>query len=106
MTDINKKAESFQHIGWKYYHSIRKKAMEQESSWSGLLISLSIAFFIVFVSSQTMNLAYEAMTAKKVNGKQGGENIYYLENTGHINTGVMESSTLEYIELSLNKYKA
>lgn len=32
--------------GWKYYNTIRKKAVEQEFSRSGLLISLSIAFFV------------------------------------------------------------
>ncbi len=37
----------FYYIGWKYYNTIRKKAMESEFSWSGLGISLSIAFFIV-----------------------------------------------------------
>lgn len=39
------------HDGWKYYNSIKKKAMEQEFSWSGLLLSLSIAFFIVVISA-------------------------------------------------------
>jgi len=39
------------HIGWKYYNTIKKKAVEQEFSWSGLFISLSIAFFIVAVSA-------------------------------------------------------
>jgi hypothetical protein len=37
------------HIGWKYYNEIKKKAMDK-SSVSGLVIFLSIAFFIaIFV---------------------------------------------------------
>ncbi len=42
---------NLERIGWKYYNTIRKKAVEQEFSWSGLLISLSIAFFIVALSA-------------------------------------------------------
>ena len=48
---------SLEPAGWKYYKNniIRKKAMEQEFSWSGLLISLSIAFFIVIASASALN---------------------------------------------------
>ncbi len=45
-------------IGWKYYNTIRNKAMEQEFSWSGLVLSLSIAFFIVAISAISLNLLY------------------------------------------------
>jgi len=38
---------NYSHIGWRHYNQIRKKAMEQEFSVFGLLINLSIAFFIV-----------------------------------------------------------
>lgn len=41
--------------GWKYYQSIKKKAVEQEFSWSELLIGLSIAFFIVIICAFTLN---------------------------------------------------
>jgi len=47
---------NLEHIGWKYYNTIRKKAVEQEFIWSGLLISLSIAFFIVIISASTLSL--------------------------------------------------
>jgi len=36
----------------------QKKAVEQEFSWSGLTISLSIAFFIVFVGATILHLTY------------------------------------------------
>ncbi|MFH1255184.1 MAG: hypothetical protein V1667_01810 [bacterium] len=54
------------HIGWKYYNTIRKKAVEREFSWSGLLISLSIAFFIVVASALFLNFIFtSAQTAKQ-----------------------------------------
>lgn len=43
-----------QSLGWKSYQLIRKKAMEQELSWSGLVISLSIAFFLVAACALTL----------------------------------------------------
>jgi len=46
---------------WKYYNQIKKKAMEQEFSWTGLLLSLSIAFFIVFISAWLLRGFYEAL---------------------------------------------
>ncbi len=41
----------FSLISWKHYNLIKKKAMEQEFSMSGLLLSLSIAFFIVIIAA-------------------------------------------------------
>ena len=38
---------NLERVGWKYYNTIRKKAVEQEFSWSGLFISLSIAFLLL-----------------------------------------------------------
>lgn len=51
----------FDAIGWKYYHSLKKKAMEQEFSWPGLFISLSIAFFIVISSAIILRFLYLAL---------------------------------------------
>jgi len=51
----------FYYIGWRYYNKIRKKAMEQEFSWSGLLISLSIAFFIVISAAFFLNFVYQSL---------------------------------------------
>jgi hypothetical protein len=49
-------------IGWRYYNSIKKKAMEQEFSWSGLWLSLSIAFFIVILSAFSLSLLYNSLS--------------------------------------------
>jgi len=49
-------------ISWRYYNKLKKKAMEQEFSWSGLVLSLSIAFFIVIVSAILLSLAYNSFT--------------------------------------------
>lgn len=51
----------FSHIGWRYYNQIRKKAMEQEFSWFGLLINLSIAFFIVISSAFFLSLLQKSI---------------------------------------------
>lgn len=50
-------------LGWKASQNFIKKAMEQEFSWSGLVISLSIAFFIVSSSSLALNFAYVSISA-------------------------------------------
>jgi len=52
---------NLEHIGWKYYNTIKKKAVEQEFSWSGLLISLSIAFFIVIASALLLNFIFNSL---------------------------------------------
>ncbi len=64
------------HIGWKYYNNIKKKAMEQEFSWAGLSLSLSIAFFIVFMAALLLNLLNKSF--EQVRGLEVG-NIYQLE---------------------------
>lgn len=42
---------SLSHIGWRYYSQIRKRAMDQEFTWGGLVLNLSIAFFIVIMTT-------------------------------------------------------
>ena len=71
----------FPAIGWKYYKSLKKKAVEQEFSWSGLVISLSIAFFIVIISALALNLLYQSLNNAGQNGRllSEEENIYRLE---------------------------
>jgi hypothetical protein len=49
---------NFEHIGWKYYKSLKKKAMEQKFSAGGLLIVLSIAFFIVIITAFCLGMIY------------------------------------------------
>jgi len=68
MSLVKNQANCFnlEHIGWKNYNTIKKKAMEQEFSWSGLLISLSIAFFIVTLSALCLNFIFNSVE----NGRQ------------------------------------
>ncbi|MDP2708841.1 MAG: hypothetical protein Q8O93_02215 [bacterium] len=70
---------NFGHIGWKYYNTIRKKAMEQEFSWSGLLISLSIAFFIVIISAFALKAVNFSIEDNLRRGQASDGKIYYLE---------------------------
>ncbi|MDO8668273.1 MAG: hypothetical protein Q7K35_04230 [bacterium] len=58
---------NLEQTGWKYYNSIKKKAMEQEFSWSGLLISLSIAFFIVIISASALSFINHSVIAGQNN---------------------------------------
>ncbi len=53
--------EEFYYIGWKYYHTIKKKAMESEFSWSGLGISLSVAFFIVVGAAFLLSFLFNSV---------------------------------------------
>ncbi|MFA7302046.1 MAG: SpoIID/LytB domain-containing protein, partial [Candidatus Shapirobacteria bacterium] len=62
-------------ISWKSYQLIKKKAMEQELSWSGLIVSLSIAFFIVLTCAGFLRIAYNSIenntdAAKQFNGER------------------------------------
>ena len=45
-------------IGWRYYNIIKKKAVEQEFSLSGLALSMSIAFFVVLCAAFSLNFLY------------------------------------------------
>lgn len=55
-------------VSWKSYHNLKKKAMEQEFSWSGLVISLSIAFLIVAATSEGLRLVYDSIQNAESNG--------------------------------------
>ncbi|PLX26692.1 hypothetical protein C0583_06695 [Candidatus Parcubacteria bacterium] len=68
------------HIGWKYYNTIKKKAMEQEFSWSGLFLSLSIAFFIVISSALVLSFTYQSLESTKISQNSRSFQIYMLEN--------------------------
>lgn len=70
-------------ISWKYYNTIKKKAMEQEFSLSGLLISLSIAFFIVVICAQILNFINQSIIKQQNYQQQLNYQMYRLEN----NTG-------------------
>ena len=69
---------NLEHIGWKSYNTIKKKAMEQEFSWSGLLISLSIAFFIVTISALLLNFIFNSVETNKQNQGLVDKNIYKI----------------------------
>lgn len=71
---INNKSK-LEAIGWRSYRLIKKKAMEQELSWSGLIISLSIAFFITVTCACFLRLAYNSIennanAARQYNGER------------------------------------
>ena len=79
ITHINSAAGlDFGSLGWRYYNQIKKKAMEQEFSWSGLVLSLSIAFFIVVFSAFLLSLMHTAVV-KTHEFRQVKQNIYQLE---------------------------
>ena len=65
-------------IGWKYYNNIKKKAMEQEFSWAGLLLSMSIAFFIVLITAYSLSLLHTSFKKTKLEQKIN-QQIYLLE---------------------------
>jgi hypothetical protein len=82
-TNIDTSLKSFdfeKHIGWKYYSKIKKKAMEQEFSWVGLFISLSIAFFVVITSVYILNAIYLSIEKNILIFDQKSARIYKLEN--------------------------
>jgi len=67
---------NLEQTGWKYYNTISKKAMEQEFSWSGLFISLSIAFFVVIVSASTLSFINHSIMAGRVRQESANRNVY------------------------------
>ena len=71
--------EAIGHIGWKYYNTIKKKAMEQEFSWSGLFLSLSIAFFIVISSALILSFLYQSLEKANISRSDKSYQIHILE---------------------------
>ncbi|MFH0892140.1 MAG: hypothetical protein V1867_05160 [Candidatus Falkowbacteria bacterium] len=67
------------HISWRYYNKIKKKAMEQEFSWSGFLLSMSIAFFIVVGGAFSLNLMHDSIQNSQIMKQHNI--IYILENS-------------------------
>lgn len=72
---------NFSHIGWRYYNQIRKKAMEQEFSQFGLLINLSIAFFIVIASAFCLSCLQKSVELSLIQNSSVlvPAKIYHLE---------------------------
>ena len=75
----SQKPLALNHIGWKYYNSIKKKAMEQEFSWTGLLVSLSIAFFIVIAAASILNIVHSSYLKAKAIEDVKHQGLYKLE---------------------------
>jgi len=65
------------HINWKYYNTVKKKAMEQEFSWSGLVLSLSIAFFVVIFSAYILSSIYSIVKLGESEIGKTNNSIYY-----------------------------
>lgn len=99
----NFQADGLGYGGWKYYNTIKKKAMEKEFSWSGLAISLSIAFFIVLIAAQILSITYASMSAAKNNEKIIEQKIYYLEDTKRVDINMLNKVNTDYAEINLNE---
>ncbi|MFA6389192.1 MAG: SpoIID/LytB domain-containing protein [Patescibacteria group bacterium] len=61
----------FSHVTWRYYNQIKKKAMDKEPDLLGLLISLSIAFFIVVGGAAGLNSIYRFYSEAKLGNEAG-----------------------------------
>ena len=64
--------------------------MEQEFSWSGLILSLSIAFFVVLASAQILSTVYQSIEKSRQEKNLVNQNIYHLESIEHINSQTSE----------------
>jgi len=84
-TDAGTKRAELGFIGWKSYNQIKKKAMEQEFSWVGLLVSLSIAFFVVLVTALLLRASYDSFERARQIEQAKNQKIYFLEQTKLIN---------------------
>lgn len=60
--------------------------MEQEFSWAGLILSLSIAFFVVLASAQILSVIYQSMEKARQEKNLVNQNIYRLESAELINS--------------------
>ncbi len=104
-TKIQVNSLDFGHISWKSYNLIKKKAMEQEfslsaqSGWPGLLLSLSIAFFIVIACAQTLNLVHQSIIEQqKQYQQQSNYQIYHLEKTdNYLHREYISSDRMQYL---------
>ncbi len=67
-------------FGWKSYRLIRKKAMEQELSWSGLIVSLSIAFFIVISCAFALRAIAVSLEHKQSSPSSQNERVLDFSN--------------------------
>jgi len=84
------------HINWRQYNLLKKKAMEQEFSWSGLVLSLSIAFFVVIFSAYILSGLYSIVELGGFEISNSGlDGIYYeaVLNTSNSSSFIYSSLT-------------
>lgn len=86
------------YTGWKYYNSIKKKAMEQEFSWSGLVLSLSIAFFIVISSAFILSCIYKSLSLEKNYSQNINNKLYRIET---VENSQNKNNTADYLNIEL-----
>lgn len=72
---MNNSLQGTQALTWRSYQLIRKKAMDQERSLAGLVISLSIAFFLVITSSMVVNSFISSWENKQTIQENRRENL-------------------------------
>ena len=70
---------SFGQMTWKSFTGLHKKAMEQEFTWSGFIISLSIAFFIVSLTGASLASLCASLEPLRQEAKNNTSKIYILE---------------------------
>jgi hypothetical protein len=63
---------AFGYATWKSYTVLRKKAVGQEFTWSGFVISLSIAFLFVVSCSTGLNSLYERSLNREISTNPTG----------------------------------
>jgi uncharacterized membrane protein YagU involved in acid resistance len=81
MTQVLSSKATLDQVGWRYYNQIRKKAIEQEFSWVGLLVNLSIAFFIVISSAFCLSVFQKSVEVSLMESSSVlvPNKIYHLE---------------------------
>ncbi len=86
---LSTNAHRFDFVGWRAYNEIKKKAMEQKFSMSGLIISLSIAFFVVILSAYILNVIYVSIEEARKHEIFLNQKIYQLENKELLDTDII-----------------
>ncbi len=77
------------------YRQFKKKAMEQELSWTGLVRNLSIAFFIVVISASCLNFIYNSIETKNTQ-RVDGQHVIEAGALAKIFIEPSEAATLEF----------
>lgn len=97
---MNNSLQGTQALTWRSYQLIRKKAMDQERSLAGLVISLSIAFFLVITSSMVVNSFISSWENKETIQENRRENL--VESRSLV-LNIQETKSLEFFYLNNKK---